>query len=419
MQQASLVRRTLPEPLSPLEAAARARRLGDVALLAGRGGRSFVLAGPGTAAHGVPPGGVGEAEAPFDAPRWVGFLPYESARGQERRRGDTRGPVHHDRPVFRRYDAALVLDGDRVELVGLPAAVDQLARALAEPAPLGGTAARLLRVPPAEEHAAHIRTALARIAAGDVYQVNLARRFEVAVEGDPLALFARLHGAAPTDLGAYLAFEGTPFVLSTSPELFLRALPDGHVETHPIKGTRPRGATPDADAALAAELDHDPKERAELAMVVDLERNDLGRVAEPGTVRLAVPPRVVTHPTLHHREAVVAAKLRAGVSWADLVAATFPSGSITGTPKVSAMELIAELEPVRRGLYTGAIGYVGWDGRLVLSMAIRTLTIDGGVGHYHAGGGIVADSVPEREVEETEVKAVQLMRSLGDGGGRG
>ena len=159
------------------------------------------------------------------------------------------------------------------------------------------------------------------------------------------------------------------------------------------------------------ELDQDPKELAELTMIVDVERNDLGRVAIPGSVRVTSPPRVVTHRTVHHRVACVAARARPDVSRDDVLRALLPSGSVTGAPKVRAMEVIAALEPRRRGLYTGAIGHVAHDGSLTLSMAIRTAVLRGDEGEYWTGGGIVADSDPEREVEETRWKALQLQRA--------
>jgi anthranilate/para-aminobenzoate synthase component I len=160
------------------------------------------------------------------------------------------------------------------------------------------------------------------------------------------------------------------------------------------------------------ELEQDPKERAELTMIVDVERNDLGRVAEVGSVRLAALPHVVTHRTVHHRVALLTARTRAGVGRDDVLRSMLPSGSVTGAPKVRAMEVIASLEPLRRGLYTGAIGFIGHDGVITLSMAIRTVVLNGNEGEYWTGGGIVADSDPAREVEETQWKALQLRQAL-------
>jgi anthranilate/para-aminobenzoate synthase component I len=213
---------------------------------------------------------------------------------------------------------------------------------------------------------------------------------------------------SPAPFAAALALPSLD-VISTSPELLLRTFPDGRVWTTPIKGTRPRGSDAASDDAKVRELENDPKERAELAMVVDVERNDLGRIARPGTVRQLGDPAVHTHATLHHRSVDLVAHVRPGVTRAELFRAMIPSGSVTGAPKVRAMELIAELEAERRGLYTGAIGSVAHDGTVELSMAIRTLTLREGVGRYFAGGGIVADSDPEREVDETRWKALQVL----------
>jgi anthranilate/para-aminobenzoate synthase component I len=202
-------------------------------------------------------------------------------------------------------------------------------------------------------------------------------------------------------------------VAGSSPELFLDLSASGRLLTGPIKGTRPRGADAVSDRAFRRDLSSDPKEQAELMMVVDVERNDLGRVARTGSVRVLGPPRVETFGNVHHRVARVTARLAQGVSRNALLEATLPSGSVTGAPKIRAMEVIAELESERRGLYTGAVGSLGYDGTLRLAMAIRTLTRRGGVAHYFAGGGIVADSVVEREVTETRWKAAQLERLLG------
>jgi anthranilate/para-aminobenzoate synthase component I len=185
-----------------------------------------------------------------------------------------------------------------------------------------------------------------------------------------------------------------------------------HLVTKPIKGTRPRGADAPEDRRLAVELSRDPKEVAELTMVVDVERNDFGRVAETGSVRVRGEPIVETYGSVHHRIATIVARMREGVSRQELLESALPSGSVTGAPKVRAMEVIAELESARRGAYTGGLGYLSHDGAMRLAMAIRTLTVASGVGHYFAGGGIVADSSAEREVLETRWKASQMTRLL-------
>jgi anthranilate/para-aminobenzoate synthase component I len=204
-------------------------------------------------------------------------------------------------------------------------------------------------------------------------------------------------------------------VAASSPELFLSLGPRGELLTLPIKGTRPRGADARADAAMAEGLENDPKERAELSMVVDVERNDLGRVARIGSVRVPGAPRVEAFGAVLHRTASVRAALRPGVTRTELLEAMLPSGSVTGAPKIRAMELIAALEAARRGLYTGAFGFLSHDGGLRLGMAIRTVTARDEIAHYFAGGGIVFGSEPAREVLETRWKAAQILRLIESG----
>jgi para-aminobenzoate synthetase component 1 len=253
--------------------------------------------------------------------------------------------------------------------------------------------------------------AIEHIYAGDIYQVNLSQRFAVQVAASPFALYRSLRQRTHAVFSVYLEAVGMQ-VLSLSPERFLRVR-GRDVETCPIKGTRPRGATPAEDAALAAELCESAKDAAELAMIVDLERNDLGRVCEAGTVRVADHAALYTLATVHHTVTRVVGRLRSEVDTAALLRATFPGGSVTGAPKIRSMEIIEDLEPTRRGVYTGSVGYVGYDGRLDLNIAIRTVTVAGGVAYVQAGGGIVADSDPEAEYEETLTKARALLAALG------
>jgi anthranilate/para-aminobenzoate synthase component I len=204
---------------------------------------------------------------------------------------------------------------------------------------------------------------------------------------------------------------GGTALCASSPELFLAIdATTRRVQTAPIKGTRPRGLDAETDAEQCRGLDQSAKERAELTMILDVERSDLGKVSAPGSVRLLSPPRVETHPTIHHRAAVLGSVLRPGTTPLQALRAMFPSGSVTGAPKVRAMEVIARLEPARRGLYTGAFGYVAWSGSIRLAMAIRVLTLQKREAHYFAGGGIVADSDPEAELEETRWKGTQVER---------
>ena len=259
-----------------------------------------------------------------------------------------------------------------------------------------------------------VRRALDYIEAGDTYQVNLSQRFTTALEGDPFDAYVRLRDGNPAPFAAYLRLPEAD-VLSASPERFLRLdAASRRIETRPIKGTRPRGRTPGEDAALAAELQASEKDRAENVMIVDLERNDLGRVAQIGSVRVTELAALETFPGVFHLTSQVEARLREDRDAVDLLLATFPGGSITGAPKIRAMEIIDDLEPTARGVYTGAIGYFGFDGSLDLNIAIRTVVVKDRVASYQAGGGIVADSVPALEYEETLHKASAIRRALGD-----
>jgi anthranilate/para-aminobenzoate synthase component I len=356
-----------------------------------------------------------DPDAP-NVPRWIGLLPYEAFRDLERPRfvpaRETRAVPHISAPRWYRYGAVAVLGERDACVVGdAPEAVAHLADLLenAPPQPNSARASLELIEPaePGERHIARIERALEHITAGDLYQVNLARRFAFRVRGHAIEVLTALGPAARAPFAAALGFEDLA-VVSCSPELFLDVDASGKLVTRPIKGTRPRGETPAEDACLRLELDSSEKERAELAMVIDVERSDFGRVAMAGSVHLSELPHVVSHPTVLHREATVRAQLRPGVTREELLRATLPSGSVTGAPKIRAMEVIASLEAERRGLYTGALGTLGHDGSLRLSMAIRTLTIADGIAHYFSGGGIVADSNPAAEVEETHWKARQL-----------
>jgi len=250
----------------------------------------------------------------------------------------------------------------------------------------------------------------AHIAAGDIYQANLSQRFEAPVAGDPADLYLRLREANPAPFGAFLRYPDFTLV-SASPERFLE-LRQGRVETQPIKGTRPRGATPDEDQRLAEELLASRKDRAEHLMIVDLERNDLGRVCQIGSVRVPDRFRLEAHPTVWHLVSTVEGRLRDDMDAVDLIRASFPGGSITGAPKLRSMEILEGLEPTRRGPYTGSIGYWGLDGSLDLSIVIRTAIVKDGRAYVQVGGGIVADSDAASEYQETLDKAAALMRAI-------
>jgi para-aminobenzoate synthetase component 1 len=414
--------------VAPLDALEAARRL------AGRPGRFLLHSGSDADGLGrwsfagadpdrVVTGHVGDGADPFAraaalaagpsrlAPRVVAVFGYELGGSVERL------PAPRPRALpdlwLARYPAVFVRDeaagiawiaGDSTE------ACARLADALAGPAPErpAPVLGPLEPEAPAAAHLGAVARALAYIRAGDVYQVNLARRLCAAVRtpGDPIALYRAL---APAPFGAVVEL-GPATLISNSPELFLRRRPgDTRVETRPIKGTRARGGDATSDAALAAELAASPKELAEHLMIVDLLRNDLGRVAALGSVAVDGFARMVTLPTVHHLVSTVHARVSAGP--AELLRATFPGGSITGAPKVRAMEVIHELEPVAREAYTGAIGWLAGDA-LDFAIAIRTAILHADRLTLSVGGGIVADSDPARELEETEEKAAAFRAAL-------
>ena len=261
-----------------------------------------------------------------------------------------------------------------------------------------------------EEYLAAVNRTKEYIAAGDIFQANISQRFQAALQISPWELYVRLRRINPAPFAAYLDY-GSGQVVSASPEKFLE-VSNGWVQTRPIKGTRPRGATPEEDQRLAQELLASEKDNAELMMIVDLERNDLGRVCRFGTVR--VPELVVleSYPTVHHLVATVTGQLAEGYDNIDLMRAVFPGGSITGAPKVRSMEIIDELEPTQRGVYTGNIGYLGFAGQMQLSIVIRTIIVSGGIAYYQVGGGIVADSEPGAEYRETLDKGRALAEAL-------
>jgi len=349
----------------------------------------------------------------------VGFLGYELG---SRVHGIAAAPGTLPLAVLAHYDPLLVFDRARGQYALVcrdaeSARAGWLERLAAPPpAPGGGPIAHgpLTALLEPERHRASVRRILDYLAAGDAYQVNLTQPFAAPLAAPAAQLFAELAVGHPVPHATYVDV-GDARLVSNSPELFLRRR-GARVETHPIKGTRPRGDTQAHDAALAAELLRDPKERAEHVMIVDLERNDLGRVAEVGSVVVEAHAELETHPTVHHLVSRVSARLRPEVGLAELLRATFPGGSITGAPKRRAMEIIAELEPAPRGPYTGAVGFFAANGDVELALAIRTAVVQGDVVRWGAGGGIVAESDPERELAESWLKTAALRRALGEDG---
>lgn len=357
---------------------------------------------------------LGAMTAGAPEPRVIGYLGYDLARIVEKLPG---GPVRgHDAPDLwlAAYGAVARWHSDDAhdfEILGSdPAARESLARLLAIPAE--PTAAPILGAFTADDDGAHHMARVEKIrdylASGDVYQVNLARRLvaKVLAPGDALALYAALADVAPAPYGALIEADGVT-VISGSPERFLAAVGD-RIETRPIKGTAPRTS----DGAGAGELAASEKDGAEHLMIVDLERNDLGRIAKTGSVTVDELGYIVELPALYHMVSRVSARPRAGTGFAALLRATFPGGSITGAPKVRAMQLIDELEPAGRGPYCGALGYFGANGGFDLAIAIRIGVLAGNELRVHVGGGIVADSDPAAELAETEAKAAGWLAAV-------
>ena len=384
---------------------------------------------------------------PLYLPGWFGYLGYEMGRYVERLPG--RAPHRTHLPDLRLafHDAVLICDAVHrtwrlacLEFDDPPEGAGRAAEALrrvvrqaahareqAFPTPAETADGRPLPAVTAtpDFQPDSYRRAVARcveyIAAGDIFQVNLSQRFGVQNAPPPAAIYRALRSRNPAWYAAYLGFiaQSRPCaILSSSPELFLRVRED-RVTTRPIKGTRRRGGDGRADAAAASELLASEKDNAELAMIIDLLRNDLGRVCRYGSVRVVEPRRLETHPTVFHLVGTVEGRLRAGVGPAELLRATFPGGSITGAPKIRAMEIIDELEPAARGVYTGCIGCVGVNGSAEWNIAIRTIVWDDSTAHVQVGGGIVADSSPDGEYQETLDKARAMLEAIGMAGGMG
>ena len=359
----------------------------------------------------------GDPDAPL-AGGAVGYLGYELGRHVERLPATTVDDLGLPDMALAFFDELVSLDGDvgiaqrvRAPLPGVPPGPHPPLEIELPAAPLpAGEGSDFSR----RRYLDAVKAAKRYIEEGDIFQVNLAQRYVARLAVDPWSLYRHLRWENPAPFSAYLDF-GSFQVLSSSPERFLRV--DGRrVETRPIKGTRPRALDPVEDSRRARELASSEKDRAELAMIVDLERNDLGRVCEYGSVRVERGRAVESFASVHHLVATVTGILGPDVDVVDLLRATFPGGSITGAPKVRAMEIIDELERHVRGPYTGAIGYLGFDGRTDLNVAIRTLVHRDGWCGFQVGGGIVADSEPEAEYQETLDKGRALAAALRDAG---
>lgn len=248
------------------------------------------------------------------------------------------------------------------------------------------------------------------IRSGDVYQANMTRRFDCEITVSPQDIYAKLRELNPAPFASYIDF-GAGHILSSSPERFIK-ITGKHIETRPIKGTFPRGKTNEEDIAFREALLSSEKDKSELLMIVDLERNDIGKVAEIGSVKVPELFVIETYPTVHHLVATVTGTLKESCHIVDAIKATFPGGSITGAPKIRAMEVLYELEPTQRNIYTGSIGFIGLNGDMDLNIVIRTMVHKEGKVYFQVGGGIVWDSDPELEYEETLHKAKALMKTL-------
>ncbi len=250
------------------------------------------------------------------------------------------------------------------------------------------------------------------IRAGDIFQVVLSQRLSVPFNARPVDVYRALRALNPSPYMYFLDVGGTQ-VVGSSPEILVRQQ-GGQITVRPIAGTRPRGKTPEEDNALEAELLADPKERAEHLMLIDLGRNDVGRVAEAGTVEVGEQFVIERYSHVMHIVSEVTDKLKAGLSYADVLRATFPAGTVSGAPKIRALEVIRELEPIKRNVYSGAVGYIGWHGDADTAIAIRTAVIQDGKLHVQAGAGIVHDSDPQKEWEETMSKGRALFRAVAE-----
>jgi anthranilate synthase component 1 len=362
----------------------------------------------------------------------VGYLAYEVARYFERLPAPEADPVGLPEAVFLFTDSLLVFDHlqHRIRIVGhvrldgdIDAAyraatwrIDELAARLSTPLyltpaqPLAVTGARVTSNVGREGFMINVETAKKHIVAGDIIQVVPSQRLSRPTSAQPFDVYRALRTVNPSPYMYYLELDDV-HIVGASPEMLVR-VEDGVVETHPIAGTRPRGHNAEEDAALEAELRSDEKERAEHVMLLDLGRNDIGRVSVPGTVRATQIMDVERYSHVMHLVSHVTGRLRPELSAYDALRACFPAGTVSGAPKIRAMEIIAELEPDRRGPYAGAVGYFGFSGNLDSAITIRTIVMKDGVAHVQAGGGVVFDSSAEAEYQESLNKAMALLKAL-------
>lgn len=365
---------------------------------------------------------------PFFSAGLYGYFSYDLNRQFEKINGKQRDDLHVPDMHFMFMDKLVVFDHvkDKIFCIGFArtkndaekkarSVADKILSAKARDMPVEEDA-RLTRFVsvksnlPKKSFLRAVRKVKDYIFAGDVFQVNISQRLKAPLPCAPLQLYERLMRRNPAPFSAFMDFGGTQ-VLSSSPEL-LAKVEGGVVSTRPIAGTRKRGGSVREDARLARELLSNEKELAEHSMLVDLERNDLGRVCVPGSVKTPELFTVEKYARVQHIVSHVTGNLRRGLGCFDVVKAVFPGGTITGCPKVRAMEIINELEPDSRGIYTGSIGYIGFNNEMELNIAIRTMVVKGGKVFFSVGAGIVADSVPEKEFEETMHKARAMLEAI-------
>lgn len=362
----------------------------------------------------------------------VGYLAYEVARYFERLPAPETDPVGLPESVFLFTDSLLIFDHlqHRIRIVGhvrldgdVEASyrqatwrIDELADRLSQPLylpppqPLAVSGERVTSNVGREGFMINVETAKEHIVKGDVIQVVPSQRLSRPTSAHPFDVYRALRTVNPSPYMYYLELDDI-HIVGASPEMLVR-VEDGNVETHPIAGTRPRGRNAEEDAALETELRTDEKERAEHVMLLDLGRNDIGRVSEPGSVRATQVMDVERYSHVMHLVSHVSGRLRAGLTAYDALRACFPAGTVSGAPKIRAMQIIAELEPEQRGPYAGAVGYFGFGGNLDTAITIRTIVMKDGVAHVQAGGGVVYDSNAESEYQESLNKAMALLRAL-------
>jgi len=356
---------------------------------------------------------------------WLVCLSYELGGMLEPRIGPPDDTEDFPLVWLARIPAAILQRGSHTWLMaeaGRGELLEAFASDLAQPALVqdrSWTVPLEIREEPEEQYLQGVRRIQDYIRAGDVFQVNLSRAWEALFRRDVSAavLFRRLMERNPAPFSALLDM-GEWKIVSSSPERLVRVEGGGKITTRPIAGTHPRSFSPQQDRSLRAALAAHPKERAEHIMLVDLERNDLGRICQPGTVKVEALMELTSYAHVHHIESTVAGRLRSEVRVWDVIRALFPGGTITGCPKVRTMEIIRELEDQPRRAYTGSLGYINRDGSLDLNILIRTLLLRGNRISFRAGAGIVVDSVPLRELEETRAKAMGLIKTLINSDGR-